>query len=33
MANLVKSANLEIEKSKTSNIRVAESLRKYESDV
>ena len=33
MANLVKNANLEIEKSKTSNIRVSETLRKYESDV
>lgn len=33
MANLVKSANVEIERSKTSNVRVAESLRKYESEV
>ena len=33
MANLVKSANLEIEKSKTSNIRVSESVRKYESEI
>jgi hypothetical protein len=33
MANLVKSANLEIEKNKNSNIKVAESQRKYESDV
>jgi hypothetical protein len=33
MANLVKSANLEIEKSKSINLKNSEVLRKYESDV
>lgn len=32
MANLVKSANFEIEKSKTLNVRTVEGLRKYESE-
>ncbi len=33
MANLVKSANIEIEKSKSINLKNTEILRRYESDV
>ena len=33
MANLIKNANLEIEKSKTISVRREEALKKYESDV
>jgi len=33
MANLVKSANLEIEKSKSINIKNTEVLKRYEADV
>ena len=33
MANLIKNANLEIEKSKTISVKREEALRKYESDV
>ena len=33
MANLIKSANQEIEKSKSFNLKTTENLRRYESDV